>query len=189
MFSIYPLNLFLTFVLNSRSWLCKSMWAMWVVMWPLPGPVPKIELDDWMCTAFPRKMILSHLWQVFQVKSSYFPWVSHSANLYLKTGFAPELEAMWRRTQHCKFPPPPNCCSLHVLKRSSSRSCHQQIQSPWQQWSPPNHSKYIDNTFEGDLHSPAAGARLTHCTVLAAHLRTASSFCQTTCVNISLARP
>ena len=33
-----------------------------------------------------------------------FPWVSHSANLYLKTGFAPELEAMWRRTQHCTPP-------------------------------------------------------------------------------------
>ena len=49
-------------------------------------------------------MILSHLWQVFQVKSSYFSWVSHSANLYLKTGFVPELEAVWRRTQHCTPP-------------------------------------------------------------------------------------
>ena len=81
------------------------------------------------------------------------------------------------------LPPPTNCCSLHVLKRSSSRGCYQQIQSPWQQWSPPNHSKYFDNTFEGDLHSPAAGARLTHCTVLAARFKhsfliLSSSLCQ-----------
>ena len=138
------------------------------VMWPLPGPVPKIELDDWMCTAFPRKMILSHLWQVFQVKSSYFLESAIQRIFTLKLA-SPQSWRQCDEEHSTALPPPPNCCSLHVLKRSSSRSCHQQIQSPWQQWSPPNHSKYFDNTFEGDLHSPAAGARLTHCTVLAAH--------------------
>ena len=40
MFLILPLNLFLTFVLNSRSWLCKSMWAMkmWCGHFQVPSP-------------------------------------------------------------------------------------------------------------------------------------------------------
>ena len=75
-------------------------------MWPLPGPVPKIELGDLMCSAFPAKKkndsfpLVAGIPGQIQLFSSSQPFNESLP----KTGFAPELEAMWRRTQHCTSP-------------------------------------------------------------------------------------
>ena len=91
-------------MLNSRSWLCKSMWAMWVwcVATSLSRPQDRAGWLDVHCIS--KKNDSFPLVTGIPGQIQLFPWVSHSANLYLKTGFAPELEAMWRRTQHCTSP-------------------------------------------------------------------------------------
>ena len=66
------------------------------VMWPLPGPVPKIELGDLMCSAFPAKKkndsfpLVAGIPGQIQLFSSSQPFNESLP----KTGFAPELDAM-----------------------------------------------------------------------------------------------
>ena len=167
MFSILPLNLYFAICAQLKKLTLQKYVSHVSVMWPLPGPSRPQDRAGWL--------------DVQCISSQEEKWFFPTCDRYSRSNPAIFLESTiqqiftlklaspqsWRQCdeEHSTALPPPLNCSLHVLKRS----CYQQIQSPWQQWSPPNHWKYFDNTFEGDLHSPAAGARLTHCTVLAAH--------------------